>query len=96
MNTDGPDPYPELDLTELIGLSPDAAVAAAEAKGVKRIRINEVVDGVIAGPIDMAMIPDRLDLAYQNGFVVHAHFPTVRSAGVWPRRPESQESPQGS
>ena len=96
MNTEGPDPYPELDLTELIGLAPDVAVAAAEAKGVKRIRINEVVGGVIAGPIDMALIPDRLDLAYQDGCVVHARFPTARSAGVWPRRPEPQESPQGS
>lgn len=57
--------------------------------------INEVVDGVIAGPIDMAIIPDRLELAYQDGCVVHAHFPTVRSAGVWPRRPEPQE-PQDS
>ncbi len=78
MNTDGPDPCPALDLTELIGLTPDAAVALAEAKGVKRIRINEVVDGVIAGPFEMALIPDRLELAYLDGYVVHALFPTVR------------------
>ena len=89
MKPDRPVPYPKLDLAGLIGLTPNAAAALAEAKGVKRIRINEVIDGLIPGPIDMALIFDRLDLAYQNGHVVFAWFPRDRSAGFWPSRPES-------
>jgi hypothetical protein len=96
MKPDRPVPYPELDLTGLIGLTPDAAVALAEAKGVKRIRINAVVDGLIPGPINLVLMRDRLDLAYQDGYVVYAVFPTGRSAGVWPSGPESQERRQGS
>src|ERR1700683_1316531 len=88
MDTDGPDPYPELDLAELIGLTPDVAIALAEAKGVERIRTNEVMDGVIAGPIDMALARNRLDLAYRDGYVVYGALPTVRSAGAWPSGPE--------
>ena len=88
MDADAPDPYPNLDLAELIGLAPDDAVALAEAKGVERIRINEVVDGVFKGPIDMVLMRDRLDLAYHDGTVVYAMFPRCRSAGVWPSRPD--------
>jgi hypothetical protein len=96
MKSERPVPYPELDLAELIGLTPDAAVALAEAKGVRRIRTNEVVDGFIPGPIDLVLMWDRLDLAYQDGYVVHAFFPKDRSAGVWPSGPESPERHQGS
>jgi CRISPR/Cas system-associated endonuclease Cas3-HD len=94
MDTDGSDPYPELDLADLIGLTPDAAIALAEAKGVERIRANEVVDGVIAGPIDMMLARNRLDLAYKDGYVVYASLPTVRSAGALRSGPEANERPE--
>jgi hypothetical protein len=90
MKPDRTVPHPELDLARLIGLTPDAAVALAEATGVKRIRINEVVDGFTPGPIDLVLMRDRLDLAYQDGCVVYACFPMARSAGVRPSGPESQ------
>jgi hypothetical protein len=93
MDADGPDPFPDLDLADLIGLTPDAAIALAEAKGVERIRVNEIVDGPIAGPIDLMLARTRLDLAYRDGIVVHAMFPSARSAGVWPSRPEPDEPP---
>ena len=95
MGTDQPDPYPEIDLNELIGLTPDAAVAVTEAKGVKRIRLNEVVNGTIAGAIDMALMRDRLDLVFHDGHVVYAMFPTVRSSGVWPEGHDRKQRRQG-
>ncbi len=78
-------PHPDLDLADLIGLAPDAAVSAAEVKGVTRIRVIEIANGKTVGMIDMMLAPTRLDLFHQGGRVVYACFPSSRHAGEWPR-----------
>jgi hypothetical protein len=82
---DETDPYPNLDLDGLIGLAPDAAVSAAEAKGVNRIRVTEIANGLTVGSMDMMLARNRLDLFHQGGRVVFAVFPRNRHAGEWPR-----------
>jgi hypothetical protein len=86
-------PYPELNLDELIGLTPEAATEAAKAKGVERIRVREVVNGMTRGMMDMMLAPSRLDLAHEHGRVVYAMFPTKRHSGIWPDRLETNEWP---
>ncbi len=76
------DPYSYLGLNDLIGLEPKAAVALAEAKGVEKIRVVAIVNGVTVGAVDMTLDRNRLDLACENGLVVLAFFPTNRHAGV--------------
>jgi len=88
-------PYPDLDLDELIGLTSEAAAEAARATGVERIRILEIVNGTIPGPMDMGLSPNRLDLVHEQGRVVYAMFPTRRHAGIWPDRPDAHEWPTG-
>ena len=67
-----------------IDLAPAAAVSAAEAKGVNRIRVTEVGNGRTVGMMDMALVRNRLDLFDQGGRVVFAEFPSHRHAGEWP------------
>ena len=67
-----------------------AAVALDEAKGVEKIRVVAIVNGVTVGAVDMTLDRNRLDLACENGLVVLAFFPTNRHAGVWPGQPESE------
>ena len=55
--SEGDQPYPDLDLDELIGLTSEAAAEAARAKGVERIRIIEVVNGKTRGSMDMMLSP---------------------------------------
>jgi hypothetical protein len=82
---DQTDPYPNLDLNDLIDLTPDAAVSAAEAEGVKRIRVTEIANGLTVGSMDLVLARNRLDLFHQGGRVVFAAFPANRPAGEWPR-----------
>lgn len=67
---------PNLDWDGRLGLTIDAAEEAARARGVERIRILEVVDGVIRESNDLMLSPERLDLMHGQGRVVHAMFPT--------------------
>lgn len=76
-------PFPELDLTDLIGLTPQEAEERAKAAGVGRVRLIDVEKE--GGAIDMVLAPLRLDLVHKNGRVEFALFPTCRSAGEWPK-----------
>jgi hypothetical protein len=87
-------PYPGLDLDQLIGLTPEAATAEARANGVERMRILEVINGMIRESIDLVLSPNRLDLVHEQGRVVYAVLPTKRHAGVWPDRPRSPSDPR--
>jgi hypothetical protein len=75
------DPFPDLDLEALIGLTLTDATTLAESAGVARIRDLEMVDGYMMGAIDLVLAPSRLDLWHENGRVVRAVLPSVRSAG---------------
>jgi hypothetical protein len=79
--SDRPDPFPDLVLDVLIGLTPDEAEALAGAKGVAMIRLIESVDGVMVGAIDMMLAPTRLNLWHQDGRVVLANFDGGRRSG---------------
>ncbi len=81
---DRPQPYPDLDLNDLIGLTPDEAVVLAESCGVARIRVIEHTSTGMVGAIDLVLARKRLDLHHQDGRVVFAMFPAARSAGEHP------------
>jgi hypothetical protein len=85
------DPYPDLNLDELIGLTAEDAVATAKAHGVERIRLIDFINGAMVGAIDLMLARRRLDLSHQDGLVVRAVLPSVRSAGAGPRRADTQE-----
>jgi hypothetical protein len=84
--SDDRNPYPRLDLNDLIGLTTDDAVARARANGVDRIGLIGFIDDEMVGAIDAKLAPRRHDLRHQKGHVVFAALPSVRSAGVWPQR----------
>ncbi len=72
-------PFPGLDLEDLIGLTPQEAVERAEAAGVDRIRLIDL--GKQRGAVDAVFAPLRLDLVHKNGQIEFAQFLTYRSAG---------------
>lgn len=68
---DGPVDRPLLDLSTLIGLSPDDAVAVA---GFQDVRVLEFVDDELIGAMDMSLRPNRLNLEIENRRVRRAVF----------------------
>jgi len=78
------EPYPDFDISELIGLPLSDALALAKANGVVRTRVIEYVNGTMVGAIDLVLARNRLDLSVSDGRVVYAHFPTFRHAGRSP------------
>jgi hypothetical protein len=79
---DQPDPYPDLDLEDLIGLPPDEAEARAKAAGVERVRVIRTRRGAIR-PQDMDLVVDarRLYIFYEHGRVEYVLLPNQRDAG---------------
>ena len=77
-----PTVFPEMLQTEhlgvdpktFIGMTPDEAEAAARNAGIGQIRMLECVDGRKVGAMDMMLSPNRLNLEYENGQIVRAHF----------------------
>jgi hypothetical protein len=57
-----PEPFPHLDLETLLGLTVPEATTMAKAAGVERIRPIELMDGAMAGAIDLAIGWERLNL----------------------------------
>jgi len=58
-----------LDLSTLIGLSADDAVAVAAAAGYGDVRVLEFVGDQLTGAMDMSFRPDRLNLEVEHGRV---------------------------
>lgn len=77
-------PFPELDLEGLIGLTPQEAADRAEGASVDRIRLIDL--GKQGGFVDAVFAPFRLDVVHKDGRVEFAEFPTYRSAGKRPNR----------
>src|ERR1039458_1569387 len=71
---DGPGERPLLDLSTLIGLSPDDAVAVATDAGFQDVRVLEFVDDELIGAMDMSLRPNRLNLEIENWRVRRAVF----------------------
>jgi|SRR5664279_1482453 hypothetical protein len=65
---------PLLDLSTLIGLSPDDAVAVATDAGFQDVRVLEFVDDELIGAMDMSLRPNRLNLEIENWRVRRAVF----------------------
>jgi hypothetical protein len=63
-----------LDLSTLIGLSPDDAVAVATDAGFQDVRVLEFVDDELIGAMDMSLRPNRLNLEIENRRVRRAVF----------------------
>ena len=71
---DGPVDRPLLDLSTLIGLSPDDAVAVATDAGFQDVRVLEFVDDELIGAMGMSLRPNRRNLEIENGRVGRAVF----------------------
>ena len=63
-----------LDLSTLIGLSPDDAVVVATDAGFQDVRVLEFVDDELIGAMDMSLRPNRLNLEIENWRVRRAVF----------------------
>jgi len=63
-----------LDLSTLIGLSPDDAVAVATDVGFQDVRVLEFVDDELIGAMGMSLRPNRRNLEIENGRVGRAVF----------------------
>jgi len=77
-------PYPGLELADLIGRTVGEAVGRAEAAGGDRIRVINVTPGSPMAAIDLMYAPSRLDLVQRDDRIRYAEFPGCRSAGEWP------------
>jgi hypothetical protein len=63
-----------LDLSTLIGLSLDDAVAVASDAGFQDVRVLEFVDDELIGTMDMSLRPNHLNLEIENRRVRRADF----------------------
>jgi hypothetical protein len=66
---EGSSDRPMLDLSALIGLPADDAVAIAEGAGYRDVRVLEFVGDRLTGAMDMSFRPDRLNLEVEHGRV---------------------------